>query len=115
MASLPTGMISSGRRRSISSFIQVEQFRISSGAGTRSPPAAVFPASLTFGKLGTEASLLRCQTSGKDVNGDRLPDLVGIFNSRKTGLGRSDTVAMLQGATVQGAAIQGQDRISIDD
>ncbi len=82
---------------------------------TFNAPAAVFPASLTFGKLGTEASLLRCQTSGKDVNGDRLPDLVCIFNSRKTGLGRSDTVAMLQGATVQGAAIQGQDRISIDD
>ena len=52
--------------------------------------------------------------AGKGVV-DRLPDLVCIFNSRKTGLGRSDTVAMLQGATVQGAAIQGQDRISIDD
>ena len=82
---------------------------------TFNAPAAVSPASLTFGKLGTEASLLRCQTSGKDVNGDGLPDLVCTFNSRKTGLLRSDTVALLQGATTQGAAIQGQDRISIDD
>jgi hypothetical protein len=45
--------------------------------------------------------------------GDRLPDLVCTFNSRKTGLRRTDTVALLQGATAQGAPIQGQDRISI--
>lgn len=43
MASLPTGMTRRGRRIWNSSFIQDEQFRISSGAGTRSLPPGAFP------------------------------------------------------------------------
>jgi hypothetical protein len=43
MASRPTGIISRGRRISNSAFIQAEQLRISSGAGTRSLPPGALP------------------------------------------------------------------------
>ncbi len=79
--------------------------------------------SLTFGSSGDENSLnLKgrkhipdCRK--KDVNKDRLPDLVCKFNINATGFQLGDTVGILKGLTVDGLPIEGHDSvvIKVDD
>ncbi|GLZ34425.1 hypothetical protein Lesp02_66120 [Lentzea sp. NBRC 105346] len=68
--------------------------------------------SLTFGVIGTEASLVRCG-SGEDVNDDGLVDLVCQFDTKKTGLTCGSTTATLMGRTVDGLRFEGQDDVKI--
>ena len=67
-------------------------------------------ASLTFGKTGSERSLLLCLPS-LDVNRDRKRDVVCIFN--RGGLVRGDTVGVLRGKTTAGAPFVGRDTVVI--
>jgi hypothetical protein len=67
--------------------------------------------SLTFGRAGGENSLAFCNGGGEDVNRDGLPDLVCHFDTQAAGLQSGDTLAVLMGRTVLGAAIRGQEAI----
>ena len=66
--------------------------------------------SLTFGKTGTENSLIRHRKTGqpqvefRDVNSDGFLDLVAYFDMSKTGLLVGDTVAILGGRLTSGAS-----------
>jgi hypothetical protein len=62
---------------------------------------------LTFGAIGTERSLLRCRSEGKDVNLDGLKDLVCYFNPDVAGFKVGDVQGFLKGTTVKGEAIEG--------
>jgi hypothetical protein len=53
--------------------------------------------SLTFGHSGNEKSLDYCETLGKDVNHDGIPDLVCHFKVSLMNLQNDDTVATLDG------------------
>ena len=72
---------------------------------------AVDTTSLTFGRTGSEHSLGFCNAGGQDVNGDGLPDLVCHFETESTGFQSGDTLAILMGKTIQGAALVGQQAI----
>jgi CHRD domain-containing protein len=74
---------------------------------------SVDPSSLTFGRTGNEQSLAFCNTDGEDVNGDGLPDLVCHFQTQLTGFQSGDTVGILEGKTVQGSPIIGQEAIAL--
>jgi hypothetical protein len=67
--------------------------------------------SLTFGRTGDEPSLAFCQAG--DVNGDGLLDLVCHFHTQLTGFQAGDTIGVLKGKTLGGAAILGTDSVQI--
>jgi hypothetical protein len=82
-------------------------------------PQQVDKNSLTFGATGDETSLILkgrkhqpdCQV--KDVNKDRLPDLVCQFMINKTGFRPGDTIGILKGMTLTGNPFTGQDLVKI--
>lgn len=70
-------------------------------------------ASLTFGRTGDEHSLAFCGRP-RDVNGDRVPDLVCHFWTSQTGFEHEGiTEAFLEGKTVAGMPIEGEDQVEI--
>jgi len=75
--------------------------------------------SLTFGATGDENSLRRRFLIGtpdcraRDVNHDRLKDLVCSFLIRQTGFRIGDTVGILKGQTVDGSFVEGRDFVQI--
>jgi hypothetical protein len=69
----------------------------------------VDPATVRFGKTGTEAAPVRAAL--EDADGDGTIDLVLHFRTQDTGLQCGDTSAVLTGKTVSGQAIQGSDSI----
>lgn len=71
--------------------------------------ATVAPATVTFGKTGTEAAPWKYAL--EDVNGDGRLDLMLHFETQKTGLACGDTKALLKGKTQSGRAIKGEDSI----
>lgn len=73
----------------------------------------VTPSSLTFGSNGTQKSLVSCDASGEDVNGDGLLDLVCQFSTQLTGLTNTSNTAVLEGKTNSGVPIRGQEAITI--
>jgi hypothetical protein len=74
--------------------------------------AAIDRASLTFGRTGNESSLKVCEKT-RDVNRDRLTDLVCTFKVRATGLTKGDRTATLKGRTGDGRSIIGQDAVKV--
>lgn len=68
----------------------------------------VNPASLKFGKNGTEDSLSRCGKDGEDVNNDGRPDLVCHFNNQAAGFDDYTAEGVLTGSLNDGTAIMGQ-------
>jgi hypothetical protein len=82
-------------------------------------PQQVDKNSLTFGATGDETSLILkgrkhqpdCQV--KDVNKDRLPDLVCSFMINKSGFRLGDTIGILKGMTLTGNPFTGQDLVKI--
>jgi hypothetical protein len=68
--------------------------------------------SLTFGKTGTENSLVRHRKTGQpqveygDVNGDGLLDLIAYFDVKKTGLLVGDSEAFLGGRLTVGTSFK---------
>jgi len=71
--------------------------------------------SLTLGSTGNESSLAFCNSSGEDVNGDGLLDLVCHFNTQQAGFKSTDTMGVLKGRTVSGTLIQGSDTVVISN
>jgi hypothetical protein len=63
--------------------------------------------SLTFGRIGSEASLDSCDTNRQDINGDGLNDLVCRFVIREGGFVPGDTQAVLHGKTLSGTPFVG--------
>jgi hypothetical protein len=75
----------------------------------------VNPSSLTFGRTGNEASLVRCKAPA-DVNHDGRDDLQCIFSISATDLVLGDTSAVLKGTTGTGATAQpiiGTDTVNV--
>src|SRR5688572_27851241 len=60
-------------------------------------PMEVDRASLSFGASGEEKSLFRCEKEGKDLNGDKVPDMVCHFHTEKALFEAGDTVANIKG------------------
>lgn len=63
---------------------------------------------LTFGHTGDEASLLRCDQEGVDVNRDGLPDLLCHFDNVKAMFSTNDLEGHLKGKTNSGVAFEGK-------
>jgi len=82
-------------------------------------PKQVDRNSLTFGATGDQNSLrLRFllgtpDCRARDVNHDRLKDLVCSFLIRQTGFRIGDTVGILKGQTVDGSFVEGRDFVQI--
>ena len=70
-------------------------------------PKMVQPATLRFGKTGTENSLSACPAAA-DLNHDKLPDLLCLFDTAATGLTADDTKAILKGITRTGEIMRAQ-------
>jgi hypothetical protein len=75
--------------------------------------ANVDKTSLTFGRTGNENSLVFCNGSPGDFNGDGLPDLLCNFDTQKTGFQPGDSCSKLKGMTVDGTPIQETDSVRI--
>jgi serine protease len=69
--------------------------------------------SLTFGRTGAEDSLVRCKQRGRDVNHDGLRDLICEFSILAAGFQKGDSVGFLEGMTVDGVPISGQDFVIV--
>lgn len=72
-------------------------------------------ASPTFGAMGDEESLYDCDTRGRDVNGDGIPDLPCRFFVRLLGFQCGDTEGILRGETLDGVPIEGRAAVRIWD
>ncbi len=68
---------------------------------------------LTFGKSGTENSLIRCERKGRDITHNGLLDLVCLFNARKTGLKPGHMEAILGFGDNLGVPYQGSQSVSV--
>ncbi|NML18381.1 hypothetical protein [Azohydromonas caseinilytica] len=77
-------------------------------------PKMVQPATLRFGKTGEEISLSACPTA-VDLNHDKLPDLLCMFNTAATGLSANDDKAILKGITRTGEILRSQASIQTKD
>jgi hypothetical protein len=62
-------------------------------------PFTVDPASLRFGKTGSEYSYRLCAKGGWDMNRDGKPDRLCFFDTHRTGFKPGDTVGILKGIT----------------
>lgn len=71
------------------------------------PPAAVDPASLTFGRTGDEASWVSCNKATPDTNCDGLPDLHCHFSTSIAAFQPGDGVGVLRGNLRSGLRIHG--------
>lgn len=76
-------------------------------------PTEALPESLTFGRLGSETSYLRCNSQPEDVNSDGLLDLVCHFSTAAAGFVDGDTQGVLMGMTSGGVNIKGTDSIRV--
>ena len=78
-------------------------------------PAQVNVSSLTFGHSGTEKSLVYCEVFRRDVNHDRMQDLVCHFQVSKMNFQKDDKLGILNGKLRSGnIAIQGSAPVRID-
>ena len=80
---------------------------------TLDAPSQVDTSSLTFGRTGHEQSLLFCNASPEDVNGDGRLDLVCHFDTRTAGFMSGDTVGVLRGLLTDGSVIEGRSSVRI--
>jgi hypothetical protein len=76
-------------------------------------PTEVVHGSLTFGRLGSESSLRKCNQQPEDVNGDGLLDLVCHFETGGAGFFSADTQGVLMGVTSGGVNIKGTDSVRV--
>jgi Tol biopolymer transport system component len=70
-------------------------------------------ASLTFGRSGSEMSLVSCDKPSKDVNGDGIPDLLCRFRTATAAFTQASEVGVLRFIDSQGRPYEGRDTISI--
>jgi hypothetical protein len=78
---------------------------------TLNAPGMINRASLTFGRTGSEQSLLR--TSIEDVNKDGQPDILCHFDTRRSAFRIGDTQGILRGRRLDGVSIIGTDTVRI--
>lgn len=71
---------------------------------------AVDPATVRFGRTGSEAAV--AQSALEDVDGDGRLDLILHFRTEEAGIRCGDASALLTGETTSGEPIQGSDAIS---
>jgi 6-phosphogluconolactonase (cycloisomerase 2 family) len=76
-------------------------------------PSLVDMNSLTFGHSGTEKSLAYCDSHSKDVNHDKMPDVVCHFKVSLMNFKMGDTVGNLNGMLLNGTPIQGSAPVKI--
>jgi hypothetical protein len=76
-------------------------------------PSQVDPSSLTFGHSGDEASLVGCVARAKDLNRDRVKDLVCKFNIRSSAFQPGDHLGVLKGRLFDGTRIGGSVEIVV--
>ena len=76
-------------------------------------PNQVDRESLTFGQTGEEESKAFVLRRGKDVNRDGMKDLIIFFRAKMAGFEIGDVQGFLQGKTIDGEAIKGEDSVSI--
>ena len=74
---------------------------------------SVDTSSLTFGSLGTEDSLVLCNSNGEDVNGDGLLDLVCHFDTQGSAFQNGDASGTLRGKLKDGSAIKGSAPVNV--
>lgn len=74
-------------------------------------PVRVNKTSLLFGRVGNETSLSSCNSVGEDVNYDGFLDLVCHFNTQQTGFQSGNTKGKLNGKTIDGVDLTGDDAI----
>lgn len=73
---------------------------------------AVGQSSITFGRTGSESSLVDCSKTFKDVNGDGLPDLTCRFSLRYAGFQAGSSIGVLRfNDTERGIPYEGRDTI----
>lgn len=82
-------------------------------SATLDAPTAVDRTTLTFGRTGDEASLVRCDKKPKDVDKDGRPDLICRFSIRRAAFQLGETQATLKGKTVDGTPFIGSDSVQI--
>lgn len=74
---------------------------------------AIAQSSITFGRTGSESSLVECTKKFKDVNGDGRPDLICRFSLRHAGFQAGNTVGVLRfNDTERGLPYEGRDTIT---
>ena len=76
-----------------------------------SAPDVVKQSTLTFGRAGSEQSLVFCNS--EDVNGDGQLDLACHFDTQRTAFESGDTQGILKGLTLSGRPLKGTDSIRI--
>ncbi len=69
--------------------------------------------SIKFGHYGNENSLYKCYPKGRDVNGDRLPDLICRFYISRAGFLQADSRAFMRFSDLNGTIYQGSDSIRV--
>jgi len=70
-------------------------------------------ATITFGHSGSESSLVSCRKKPRDVNGDKLPDLVCRFGIAVSSFKLGDTVGILRFKDLDGSVFEGRDAVTI--
>jgi YVTN family beta-propeller protein len=69
--------------------------------------------SLTFGRTGSEDSLAYCINKPKDLNRDKIKDLLCYFYADHTGFQCGDNLGILNGYTVEGFPVIGSESVKI--
>jgi hypothetical protein len=81
-------------------------------------PGELMWGAFTFGRTGAEKSLLYRKGNvpychARDVNADKLPDLVCYYLVKLSGFKVGDTEGVLAGMTVAGGPFEGRDRVQV--
>jgi hypothetical protein len=82
-------------------------------SGAEFNAADLDPVSLTFGRTGLEASVVKCDASLDDVDGDGRLDRICHFDTQTAGFRAGDTQGFLRGRTIRGDEIRGADAVRI--
>ena len=87
--------------------------RRAKGDVTEFDPLKVDVNSITFGRGGNENSLTRCLKEHRDLNRDRMPDLVCLFDVPSAGFEETDVAGKLKGRTVDGTSFEAVGKLKV--
>ena len=87
--------------------------RPAKGDVTLFDPLKVDVNSITFGRSGDEKSLTRCLKEHRDLNHDRMPDLVCLFDVPSAGFEEDDVAGKLKGQTVDGSSFEAVGKLKV--
>jgi hypothetical protein len=69
--------------------------------------------SITFGRGGNENSLVRCLKEHRDVNHDRMPDLICLFDVPSARFEEDDAIGKLKGETKTGVRFEAVGKLKV--